>query len=121
VHAFDVLGDPVRRRLVDLLAAGDRTAGELTEQVQAEFGISQPAVSRHLRVLREAGFASSEARAQQRLYRLRLEPLAEIDTWLSRYRSLWSQALDALDTEISRGRRTPRAGESTPTDERGPS
>jgi DNA-binding transcriptional ArsR family regulator len=117
VHAFEVLADPVRRRIVELLADGDRTAGDLTGRVQAEFGISQPAVSRHLRVLREAGFASSEARAQQRLYRLHPEPLAEVDAWLSRYRSLWSQALDALDTELHRGRRAA----SVPPDERGSS
>ena len=114
MHAFDVLGDPVRRRVVELLADGELTAGEITERVQAEFGISQPAVSRHLRVLREAGFALSEPRAQQRLYRLRPEALAEIDVWLSRYRSLWSQALDALDTELHRGRRA--AHEPTLTD-----
>ncbi len=117
MHAFEVLADPVRRRIVELLADGDRTAGDLTGRVQAEFGISQPAVSRHLRVLREAGFASSEARAQQRLYRLHPEPLAEVDAWLSRYRSLWSQALDALDTELHRGRRAA----SVPPDERGSS
>jgi DNA-binding transcriptional ArsR family regulator len=107
VHAFDVLGDPVRRRIVELLADGERTAGDLTERVRAEFGITQPAVSRHLRVLRDAGFATSEARAQRRLYRLRPEPLAEVDAWLARHRALWSQALDALDTELHRGRRAP--------------
>ncbi len=121
MHAFEVLGDPVRRRIVELLADGERTAGELTRQVQSEFGISQPAVSRHLRVLRDAGFAASEPRAQQRLYRLHPEPLAEVDAWLSRYRPLWSQALDALDTEIHRGRRAPGAGESPRPDTRGPS
>ncbi len=105
MHAFDVLGDPVRRRIVELLAEGERTAGDLTERVQAEFGITQPAVSRHLRVLRDAGFATSEAQAQRRLYRLRPEPLAEVDAWLSRHRGLWSQALDALGTELHRGRR----------------
>jgi DNA-binding transcriptional ArsR family regulator len=114
MHAFDVLGDPVRRRIVELLADGERTAGDLTERVQAEFGITQPAVSRHLRVLRDAGFATSEAQAQRRLYRLRPEPLAEVDAWLGRYRDLWSQALDALGTELHRGRRATRtAGETT--------
>ncbi len=105
MHAFDVLGDPVRRRLLDLLADGEAGAGELTAQVVREFGITQPAVSRHLRVLRDAGFATSEAQAQRRLYRLRPEPLAEVDAWLARYRDLWSQALDALGTELHRGRR----------------
>jgi DNA-binding transcriptional ArsR family regulator len=117
VHAFEILADPVRRFVVELLAEGERTAGELTDRVQAEFGISQPAVSRHLRVLREAGFAGSEPRAQQRLYRLHPEPLAEVDAWLARYRPLWSQALDALDTEIHRGRRAASPGPP----ERGPS
>ena len=114
MHAFDVLGDPVRRRIVELLAEGERTAGDLTERVQAEFGITQPAVSRHLRVLRDAGFATSEAQAQRRLYRLRPEPLAEVDAWLGRYRGLWSQALDALGTELHRGR---RAAAHPPPDE----
>ena len=118
MHAVDVLGDPVRRRIVELLADGERTAGDLTERVQAEFGITQPAVSRHLRVLRDAGFATSEAQAQRRLYRLRPEPLAEVDAWLGRYRGLWSQALDALGTEQHRGR---RAAAHPPPDEERPS
>ena len=125
MHAFDVLGDPVRRRIVELLAEGERTAGDVTERVQAEFGITQPAVSRHLRVLRDAGFATSEAQAQRRLYRLRPEPLAEVDAWLSRYRGLWSQALDALGTELRRGRRAAGpvgdAGTSPERDEKGQS
>ena len=116
MHAFDVLGDPVRRRIVELLADGDRTAGDITDRVRAEFGISQPAVSRHLRVLREAGFATSEPQAQQRLYRLHPAPLAEVDAWLARYRSLWSQALDALDTEVRRGRRAAGAPPPPPDD-----
>jgi DNA-binding transcriptional ArsR family regulator len=103
VHAFDVLGDPVRRRLLELLGDGERTAGELTAVVRDEFGISQPAVSRHLRVLRETGFATSTTRGQQHVYRLRAQPLAEVDAWLARYRSLWSRRLDALDTEIAPG------------------
>ena len=117
MHAFDVLGDPVRRRIVELLAEGERTAGDVTERVQAEFGITQPAVSRHLRVLRDAGFATSEAQAQRRLYRLRPEPLAEVDAWLSRYRGLWSQALDALGTELHRGRRAATSADDTSTDD----
>jgi DNA-binding transcriptional ArsR family regulator len=118
VHAFDVLGDPVRRRLLELLADGDRTAGELTGTVREEFGISQPAVSRHLRVLRESGFATSTPQAQQRLYSLRTEPLAEVDAWLERYRSFWSQRLDALETELHRGRpgRRPTTGPTAEND-----
>jgi DNA-binding transcriptional ArsR family regulator len=105
VHAFDVLGDPVRRRILDLLASEHRTAGEIVVAIQDEFGISQPAVSRHLRVLRDAGFAHSVPDGQRRVYRLQPEPLAELDEWLSRYRHLWRQRLDALETELRRGRR----------------
>ena len=105
MHAFDVLGDPVRRRLLELLADGERSAGQLTEVVQAEFGISQPAVSRHLKVLRENGFADVRAQGTRRLYAVQEAPLREIDDWLQRYRRLWSHGLDALETEITRGRR----------------
>jgi DNA-binding transcriptional ArsR family regulator len=105
VHAFDVLGDPVRRRLVELLGEGECTAGELVEAIGAEFGISQPAVSRHLRVLRDSGFAASTPHGQQRRYRLQPGPLAELDAWLARYRGFWDQRLDALQTEIHRARK----------------
>lgn len=111
VHAFDVLGDPVRRRIVELLCDGDLTAGAITDAVRAEFGITQPAVSRHLRVLRESGFATSTAQAQQRVYRLSPKPLADIDSWLQRYRHFWAQRLDALDTELRRGRRSDPPGD----------
>jgi DNA-binding transcriptional ArsR family regulator len=112
MHAFDVLGDPVRRKIIDLLADGDRNAGEIVAAIQGEFGISQPAVSRHLRVLRESGFAASVVHGQQRVYALRAEPLAEVDQWLERYRGFWGQRLDALETEVRRGRRdaSERAG-----------
>lgn len=105
MHALDVLGDPVRRRLVELLAASDQTAGALTDAVRREFGISQPAVSRHLRVLREADVASAEVRAQHRVYRLNESALREMTDLVGRYSSLWSQRLDALDTEVARGKR----------------
>jgi DNA-binding transcriptional ArsR family regulator len=105
VHAFDILGDPVRRRILDLLADGERAAGELGSVVQAEFGISQPAVSQHLRVLRENGFATVRAEGARRLYALEAEPLRQVDDWLERYRGLWTQRLDALATELARGRR----------------
>jgi DNA-binding transcriptional ArsR family regulator len=104
VHAFDVLGDPVRRRLLELLADGERSAGVLADVVHAEFGITQPAVSRHLRVLRENGFASVRAEGTRRLYAVDAAPLREVDAWLARYRGFWSQRLDALETEIRRGR-----------------
>lgn len=86
MHAFDVLGDPVRRRILELLAGGEQSAGEVGAVVQAEFGISQPAVSQHLRVLRENGFATVRVDGARRLYAVDPAPLAEIDRWLTRYR-----------------------------------
>ena len=105
MHAFDVLGDPVRRRLLELLADGETSAGALGAVVQAEFGISQPAVSQHLKVLRDNGFATVRADGQRRLYAVDPAPLQELDAWLERYRGFWGQALDALDTELARARR----------------
>jgi DNA-binding transcriptional ArsR family regulator len=105
VHAFDVLGDPVRRRILELLAGGERSAGEVSDVVRAEFGISQPAVSQHLRVLREHGFATVRADRTRRLYSVDPAPLQEIDGWLEPYRRFWTQRLDALGTELARGRR----------------
>ena len=105
MHAFDVLGDPVRRRLLELLADGAASAGELTEAARAEFGISQPAVSQHLKVLRDNGFATVRVDGARRLYSIDPEPLREVDEWLDRYRAFWGQRLDALDTELWRGAR----------------
>lgn len=109
--AFDILGDPVRRRLLELLADGEQTAGEMTAAVRTEFGISQPAVSRHLRVLRESGFVSARPEGARRLYVVRPEAFQEVTEWLQRYAGFWTQRLDALDTEIARGR-TPRHQEN---------
>jgi DNA-binding transcriptional ArsR family regulator len=108
VHAFDVLGDPVRRRLLQLLAEGERPAGELAEVVRGEFGISQPAVSQHLRVLRENGFASVRPDGARRLYAVEAEPLREVDAWLEAFRGFWKPRLAALETEIARGKRARR-------------
>jgi DNA-binding transcriptional ArsR family regulator len=108
VHALDVLGDPVRRRILELLADGEAQAGELGRVVQAEFGISQPAVSQHLRVLREAGFATVRAEGTRRLYAIDPAPLAEADAWFEAFRSFWQPKLDALGTELARGRRERR-------------
>jgi len=105
VHAFDVLGDPVRRRILELLADGERAAGEVGAVVQQEFGISQPAVSQHLRVLRDNGFATVRADGARRIYTVDPAPLREVDEWLERYRRFWNQRLDALSTELARGRR----------------
>jgi DNA-binding transcriptional ArsR family regulator len=109
VHAFDVLGDPVRRRILELLAAGELTSGDLTDTVRAEFGISQPAVSQHLRVLREHGFASVRPDGARRLYAVRPEPFQEVDAWLDAFRRFWTPPLDALATELARGRRKDRS------------
>ncbi|WBB81320.1 metalloregulator ArsR/SmtB family transcription factor [Micromonospora sp. WMMD882] len=121
MHAFDVLGDPVRRRILEVLADGERAAGEVGAIVQAEFGISQPAVSQHLRVLREHGFTTVRAEGARRLYAVDPAPLEEVDRWLARYRRFWEQRLDALGTELARGRRERRrattdADEQRPTD-----
>lgn len=90
---------------MEALAAGPATAGELA----ALLPIARPGVSRHLKVLREAGLVEVHADAQRRVYRLRAEPLAEIDAWLDRYRALWEHRLDALHTEVARGRRERRS------------
>ncbi|WP_315097097.1 metalloregulator ArsR/SmtB family transcription factor [uncultured Cellulomonas sp.] len=112
MHAFDVLGDPVRRRLLELLADGERAAGDLAETVHAEFGISQPAVSQHLKVLREHGFASVRPEGARRVYAVRAEPLQEVDDWLRAFHRYWTPRLAALDTEIARGQRARRTKET---------
>lgn len=111
VHAFDILGDPVRRRILELLADGERSAGVIGAVVQQEFDISQPAVSQHLRVLRDNGFVTVRAEGARRLYAVDPAPLREIDTWLERYRRFWDQRLDALGTELARGKRERRASD----------
>jgi DNA-binding transcriptional ArsR family regulator len=105
VHAFDVLGDPVRRRILELLADGETAAGDVVDVIRAEHGISQPAVSQHLRVLREAGFATVRADGRRRLYAVQPDALREVDVWVDRFRRFWEQPLDALATELVRGRR----------------
>ena len=109
MHAFDVLGDPVRRRILELLAGGEHTSGAIVRVVQREFGISQPAVSQHLRVLRESGFASVRADGSRRVYAVETAPFRQVDAWLDRFRAFWEQRLDALGTEIARGKRRRRA------------
>ncbi len=113
MHAFDILGDPVRRHILELLADGERSAGEIGADVQSRFGISQPAVSQHLRVLRESGFATVRAQGTRRLYAVDAEPLREVDEWLQPYRRFWVQRLDALATELARGKRAGRATQPT--------
>ena len=94
----------VAGRILELLVDGEVAAGDLSER----FSVSRPAVSRHLRVLREAGLVHSRVDGQRRMYTLDAQPLAELDAWLEPYRKFWAQRLDALDTEIRRGRRKGR-------------
>ena len=108
MEAFDVLGNPVRRRILELLAERARTSGEIAEAIQREFDISQPGVSQHLRVLRDANFASAQVDGQRRVYALAAMPFAEVEAWLDRFRGAWGQRLDALATEIARGKRERR-------------
>jgi DNA-binding transcriptional ArsR family regulator len=105
MHAFDVLGDPVRRRILELLATGELSSGEVVEVIRTEFGITQPAVSQHLRVLRESGFASVRAEGPRRLYAVDAEPLKAVDAWLERFRGVWERRLEALATEVARGKK----------------
>ncbi|MFC6089978.1 ArsR/SmtB family transcription factor [Saccharothrix lopnurensis] len=111
MHAFDVLGNPVRRRIVELLAEGELASGAVTDVVREEFGISQPAVSQHLRVLREHGFAQVRVEGNRRLYAVDSQGLREVDEWLDRFRRFWSGHLDALATELARGKRERRLKE----------
>ena len=94
--ALDVLSEPSRRRILDLLRTEERAVGDLV----AALGASQPAVSKHLRVLREAGLVEARVDAQRRLYRVRPEPLQEIDAWLEPYRRLWESRLDDLERHL---------------------
>lgn len=105
MEAFDVLGDPVRRRILEILAHGELQAGAIGQLVQAEFGISQPAVSQHLKVLRDHGFAVVRKEGNRRCYSVDPQGLQRVDGWLDRFRHLWDGPLDALATEIARGRR----------------
>ncbi|WP_135549342.1 ArsR/SmtB family transcription factor [Paenibacillus cymbidii] len=105
MNAFDVLGDPVRRRILELLAESERRSGDIVEVIQQEFGITQAAVSQHLRVLRDSGFANVKVDEQRRIYSLNARPLVEVDDWLNRFRSFWEPKLSALETEIARGKK----------------
>ena len=114
VHAFDVLGDPVRRRILELLVDGERSSGEVSAVIQAEFGITQPAVSQHLRVLRDAGFATVRPDGARRLYAVNSDPLRDVDVWLDRFRRFWTPPLEALATELARGKRERRLRSDQP-------
>jgi DNA-binding transcriptional ArsR family regulator len=119
VHALDVLGDPVRRRILELLAEGELTSGAICAVIRREFGISQPAVSQHLRVLRDSGLATVRPSGTRRLYAVNSEPLREVDAWLDHFRRFWTPHLEALATELARGKRERRLPEKEGTAERG--
>jgi DNA-binding transcriptional ArsR family regulator len=99
--AFQVLGEPRRLQILDLLRDGERPVGELVDRL----GVSQPAVSKHLRILRDAGLVESRTDAQRRLYRIRPEPLEELDEWLASYRQLWTTHLDRLEEHLDKRRK----------------
>jgi DNA-binding transcriptional ArsR family regulator len=116
MHALDILGDPVRRRILELLAGGERSAGDIGEIVQREFAISQPAVSQHLRVLREAGFTTVRPDGARRMYAVDPAPLEAADAWFDPFRRFWQPHLDALGTELARGRRARRLADTPAPD-----
>ena len=101
--AFDIIAEPSRRALLNLLATSDRSVGELQRQLR----MAQPSVSKHLRVLREAGFVESRIDAQRRVYRLRPEPFMEVESWLATFRRFWSVHVDALERHLDRTERRP--------------
>jgi DNA-binding transcriptional ArsR family regulator len=104
MNSFALLADPVRKRVVELLAEHEASAGSVGSIVMREFGIGQPAVSNQLRVLREAEVVTAERRGSQRIYRLVPGALDEVASWVEQYSRLWPQRLDALETELRRGR-----------------
>lgn len=105
MHAFDVLGDPVRRRILEILAEDRHASGEIVAIVGREFGITQPAVSQHLKVLRDHGFARVHPAGPRRIYEIDPAPIAEVDEWLARFRRFWEPKLEALAVEVARGKR----------------
>jgi DNA-binding transcriptional ArsR family regulator len=124
MQAFDVLGDPLRRRILELLADGERTSGSVSEVIRLEFAVTQPAVSQHLKVLRDSGFTRVRPEGARRLYAVDTAPLRDVDAWLDRFRRFWEPHLDALAMELARGanerRGQPRQPKrnSTPLDRR---
>jgi len=105
MHAFDVLADPVRRRILEILTQGDHASGEVVEVVGRDFGIGQSAVSQHLKVLRESGFANVTVSGAKRIYAIDATALSEVDEWLSQFRQYWGPRFGALATEVARGKR----------------
>ena len=108
---FEIIAEPNRRAILSLLVASQQSVGEIERQL----GMPQPMVSKHLRVLREAGFVESRVDAQRRLYRLKPESLEEVDAWLAPFRRLWSAHLDALERHLDRLEQSPTKNRATPT------
>lgn len=106
MHAFDVLSDPVRRRTLELIAQRERASGEIVKVVEAEFGITQSAVSQHLRILRNSGFALMRKDGARRCYSINPTAFEDVDAWLDRLRRYWGSKMEALATEVTRGNRT---------------
>src|SRR5215475_347568 len=102
--AFSIIAEPSRRAILSLLAAAERSVGDLEDELQ----LSQPSISKHLRVLREAGFVEARVDAQRRLYRIRPEPLMEVDAWIGQFRRFWSVHVDALERHLDRMHPLPR-------------
>ncbi len=105
MHAFDVLADPVRRRILELLAQDEHASGEVVDVIAKEFGISQAAVSQHLKVLRDSGFASVRVDGSRRVYAVDATPMKQVDEWIGQFRGFWTGKLDALATEVARGKK----------------
>src|SRR5262249_40998299 len=103
----DILGDPVRRRILELLATGEHCSGDIVAVIQREFGITQPAVSQHLKVLRESCFTSVRSDGARRIYAIEAAPLREVDAWLDQFRRFWVHRLGAPAAAIARGKRQP--------------
>ena len=118
LQAVGILGDPVRRRILELLAHGELSSGDVVTAIQREFGITQSGVSQHLKVLRDNGFASVRSDGTRRLYTVDTSALQEFDAWLDQFRSAWLPRLDALATEVARGKR--RRRQKTPSSGRQP-
>lgn len=109
MDAFEALGDPVRRRITQLISAGALTSGDLAARIGTEFGISQPAVSRHLGILRQVGLVQSQTSGQRRIYTVRTEAIDDIAEWFTGIQAFWTNRMDALGVEIARGTKAHRA------------
>lgn len=106
MNAFDVLSDPVRRRTLELISQSERTSGEIVKVAEVEFGISQSAVSQHLRVLRDAGFAKVRQDGAKRCYKIDPAGFDDVNAWLDQLRHFWAPKMEALATEVERGKRS---------------